>query len=107
MVDVAGGDQVDLTSDPVDRHPEWSPDGRSVAFLRQSEGSGRQRLMLVDPAGGEPALVVEDEISWFAWWSEREIVLAVYNEGDTLRTDIVHLDTGARRPIDFGVPEVT
>lgn len=34
-------------------------------------------------------------------------MLAVYNEGDTLRTDIVHLVTGARRPIDFGVPEVT
>src|ERR1019366_3434305 len=35
-----------------DRHPRWSPDGKSILF--ESSRSGSSQLWLIDPTGGEP-----------------------------------------------------
>lgn len=51
-VPLAGGDPVRLTTGPRDRHPRWSPDGRSLAFIG-SRGHGDQIFSL--PAGGGEA----------------------------------------------------
>ena len=40
------------TSPKSDRHPRWSPDGKSILF--ESSRSGGSQLWLIDPTGGEP-----------------------------------------------------
>ena len=43
-----GGDQRRITSGAEDRRPEWAPDGRTIAFMRDDD------IFLVPASGGEP-----------------------------------------------------
>ena len=40
-----------LTASGKDRHPRWSPDGQTIAFV--SDRSGRPQIWLIHPDGGE------------------------------------------------------
>ncbi|MFE6161558.1 serine hydrolase [Streptomyces sp. NPDC056486] len=51
-VPTGGGAARRLTRGPVDTAPAWSPDGRSIAFLRG--GDGPSQLWLLPADGGEP-----------------------------------------------------
>jgi Tol biopolymer transport system component/tRNA A-37 threonylcarbamoyl transferase component Bud32 len=52
-----------LTTDPaVDTTPKWSPDGRSIAFLRRA-GPGRKALMTVAALGGQERKVADFQSS--------------------------------------------
>ena len=49
-----------LTTDPADDYsPIWSPDGRSIAFLRRLAGPQRHELRLISPLGGSERKVTE------------------------------------------------
>ena len=49
---VGAGQPLRLTTNPAnDYSPAWSPDGRSVAFLRRI-AEGRREILLVAPLGG-------------------------------------------------------
>jgi dipeptidyl aminopeptidase/acylaminoacyl peptidase len=43
-----------LTIGPRDAAPRWSPDGRTIAFLRASDDTSGSQLFLLPLAGGEP-----------------------------------------------------
>ena len=75
------GDPILLTHAGRDGSPEWSPDGRWIAFLSDrslpAENAGDEpasekqltQLFLISPAGGEafPVTVGEEPVSEFAW----------------------------------------
>jgi dipeptidyl aminopeptidase/acylaminoacyl peptidase len=52
IIPSAGGPARQFTSGPHDSSPRWSPDGRTVAFLRAAEGKPAQ-IYLLDMEGGE------------------------------------------------------
>ena len=50
---IGAGSPLRLTTDAAnDYSPVWSPDGRSIAFLRQRPEPGRHELRLIPPLGG-------------------------------------------------------
>jgi Tol biopolymer transport system component len=60
MVSTAGGAPVRLTNDVAnDGLPEWSPDGRSIAFA--SSRGGRWGIWVIGMDGSNPKLLIEPE----------------------------------------------
>ncbi len=65
---VAGGDSYALTaSKKSSTSPEWSPDGKQIAFL--SDREGKQQIYLISPHGGEAVKLTSSEtsVSSFQW----------------------------------------
>lgn len=65
---VAGGDSYALTaSKKSSTSPEWSPDGKQIAFL--SDREGKQQVYLISPHGGEAVKLTSSEtgVSSFQW----------------------------------------
>jgi len=80
--DLNGGTLIQLTQSGHDRKPEWSPDGRWIAFISDRKAAGKKKdddsdsdeeetaqLYLISPYGGEafPITDGEEEIHAFAW----------------------------------------
>ncbi|HEY2821075.1 MAG TPA: S9 family peptidase [Candidatus Acidoferrum sp.] len=69
MVPFAGGDAVALTSEGVSSgHPEWSPDGKFLAFLSARKGDTTQ-VWLLNRLGGEATQLTDfpqavDSLLW-------------------------------------------
>jgi dipeptidyl aminopeptidase/acylaminoacyl peptidase len=69
MVPFAGGDAIALTSEGVSSgHPEWSPDGRYLAFLSARKGETTQ-VWLLNRLGGEATQLTDfpqavDSLVW-------------------------------------------
>src|SRR5580698_4413840 len=69
MVPFAGGDAIALTSEGVSSgHPEWSPDGRYLAFLSARQGETTQ-VWLLNRLGGEATQLTDfpqavDSLVW-------------------------------------------
>src|SRR5260370_1295630 len=53
MVPAAGGASAQLTRSGHDSSPQWSPDGKTIAFLSSRDGGSQIYLLSTD--GGEPA----------------------------------------------------
>lgn len=77
-----GGALIQLTQSGHDRKPEWSPDGRWIAFISDRKAAGKKKdddsdsdeeetaqLYLISPSGGEafPITDGEEELHAFAW----------------------------------------
>jgi dipeptidyl aminopeptidase/acylaminoacyl peptidase len=71
--DEGAGSLVRLTSSGHDHDPEWSPDGRWIAFLSDREGGGPEeknsQVWAISLNGGEPFAVThgEEKVHAFAW----------------------------------------
>ncbi len=66
--DAGGGSLVQLTQSGHDSSPQWSPDGRWIAFLSGREKDAAQ-VFVISASGGEafPATFGDEEIHAFAW----------------------------------------
>src|SRR3954466_7949336 len=55
-------------SDANDSHPQWSPDGKRIAFVSDRDDDGKS-LWLIDPNGGEPWQLThgKGDVSNFEW----------------------------------------
>ena len=79
LMPLAGGKTTQLTNAPkADRHPRWSPDGKSIAF--ESNRSGSMQIYIVDVATGEAKQLtnISSEASG-AIWSTDGKKLAFYS----------------------------
>jgi serine/threonine protein kinase/Tol biopolymer transport system component len=90
---------VELTNDPnsSENSPEWSPDGRQIAFLRAHtalrENAAESSLWLMRPDGTNPRRVVDSSGSMI-WLPDGR---ALIQRGDSLeRRDLA---TGASEPV--------
>lgn len=72
IVPVRGGAPRRLTNGPRDSAPRWSPDGRTLAFLRAPEKDGKPQpgqIYLLSTVGGEPHALTSlpRAVESFAW----------------------------------------
>jgi dipeptidyl aminopeptidase/acylaminoacyl peptidase len=70
IVPSSGGDPVRFTAnDEGDRAPQWSPDGRTVAFLSRRPGSEFTQVYLISAAGGEARRLTSavNNVGSFKW----------------------------------------
>jgi serine/threonine protein kinase len=57
---IGSGSPLRLTTDPSnDYNAAWSPDGRSIAFLRRQAETGKSELRLIPPLGGPERKLAE------------------------------------------------
>jgi len=85
--------------------PRWSPDGRTVAFLRDSDGSGEFAIWIVDRDGEhEREVTVAPGVSHrdLAWSADGRTVICVSDHGDGSGIDCIDVATGARRRLTDG-----
>jgi serine/threonine protein kinase/Tol biopolymer transport system component len=102
---IGGGAPLRLTSDPHnDFSPAWSPDGRWIAFLRETS-PGHSELRLVPPWGGQELLLTEVRYSQFpnppsvAWCPENECLMVTDSpeEGKQEALFSVSIKTGKKK----------
>jgi dipeptidyl aminopeptidase/acylaminoacyl peptidase len=70
IVPATGGDPVRFTAnDEGDRAPQWSPDGRSLAFLSRRPGSDFTQVYVIPAAGGEARRLTNaaNHVGSFKW----------------------------------------
>ena len=75
LADADGGNPVQFTrSSSSSDHPQWSPDGKQIAFI--STRSGKANLWLIPVSGGEAEQLtdVKTAISSFAWAPRGQII---------------------------------
>jgi serine/threonine protein kinase len=106
---IGAGAPLRLTTDPAnDSAAAWSPDGRSIAFLRQQEDR-RSELRLVPPLGG-PERKVADLRPHGAflrpvtldWCPDSSCVVVSDAVDETTQVDalfVVAIETGEKRPL--------
>ena len=109
---IDAGPPLRLTTDASDDYsPVWSPDGRSIAFLRHSEG-GSSDLLLIPPLGGpERKLGAVRPQGHFlpvslAWCPDSACIVVTDSTGDG-KPDalfVISLETGEKRQLTHPQP---
>jgi dipeptidyl aminopeptidase/acylaminoacyl peptidase len=88
LIDLASGDLTLLTHGPrSDSAPQWSPDGRLIAYLSDREQAHANRLRLLDPESGEdwPTPEVSGFVEYVEWSADgATILLGVAGYGSDL-----------------------
>jgi dipeptidyl aminopeptidase/acylaminoacyl peptidase len=104
---IGAGSPLRLTSDPADDYsPLWSPDGRSIAFLRRQ--TDRTELRLIPPLGGpERKLADLHPVGAFlraitlAWCPDSSCVVVTDSPGVSKRDALfaVSVESGEKRQL--------
>ena len=117
LIDIASGTRRWLTHPSAgqlaDLEPAFSPDGKSVAFLRQSSASIGD-IFLVPATGGEPRRLSFDnrEVRGFSWSGVNGFVVSSRRKGNFLNLWRIPLGTGTPvsltdGPLNLGFPSVS
>lgn len=92
MADLPGGTPRPFTQGPSDAAPKFSPDGRSIAFLRPDD-AGVKQIWVIALAGGEPRQVTNgSENAVGHAWSPDAQSLAFVSKVDPDAVDGVNAD---------------
>jgi eukaryotic-like serine/threonine-protein kinase len=110
---IGAGQPYRLTTDPSnDYNPVWSPDGRSIAFLR-GQLQGKSELRLIAPLGGPERKVTEIRAGEFGVWppylawspdSNGLVVTDSLGEGKPTALFVVSLETGDKKQLTHPQP---
>ncbi|MCW5980069.1 MAG: PD40 domain-containing protein [Bryobacteraceae bacterium] len=96
---IGAGEPLQLTRDPVDDMlPEWSPDGRYIAFCRRMEGFDAYAIYVIPALGGAERKIAEARAG--VSWSPDGETLALARGGIILHS----LDTGTETQITSPEP---
>lgn len=84
-----GGEPYPFTAGPRDRHPRWSPDGTSLAFIRAAEKHMPQ-VYAIGLSGGEAIALTrfpEGSIESFRWSPDGRAIAIKFRPADPEFTD--------------------
>ncbi len=88
-IPIEGGEPNKLTISPgQDRFPCWSPDGKSIAFIRYPEPSKEMSICIVPAEGGKVRQFTSesDKVAWATIaWSPDGKSIAYFSEDKTIR----------------------
>jgi TolB protein len=100
-----GGDRRQLTSNPTDSSPDWSPTGSKIAFMRQT-GDNWDIWVINSDGSGETRLTTDGSIDGLPAWSPDGTHLAfLSNRGGTWAIWVVRADgTNQRKLFNTGSP---
>jgi len=97
-----------LTFTGQDRRPFWSPDGRVVAFVRDSAGSSAIYSRPADGSGEDRLLVRIDRLVQEGTWSaDGRWILVRTDNGQAGAGDIVAVPTGGGAPVPVAASSFT
>src|SRR5262245_22806150 len=105
LVLASGGRERQLTAGPRDATPRWSPDGKTLAFLRSGEKDGKPQpaqVYLLSLAGGEarPLTDVPRGASRIEWSPDSKTILFINTEDPTEKDkdNPENAENGAKKP---------
>ncbi len=79
--------------------PQWSPDGRWIAFLR-THGNGRYSRLEIVPAGGGAPRVLADLVAAFSWAPDSQLLAYVRYDGRSQSSSLATVSVaGANHPL--------
>ncbi len=97
-----------LTFNGQDRRPFWSPDGRSVAFVRDSGGSSAIYSRPADGSGDDRLLVRIDRlVQEGAWSADGRWIIVRTDNGQAGAGDIVAVPVGGGAPLPIATSPFT
>ncbi|HEV2107026.1 MAG TPA: hypothetical protein VGR16_02045, partial [Thermomicrobiales bacterium] len=97
LVDVASGDRRMVTRDPVDHnHPQWSPDGQTLAVKIPNQNGMCSQLGLISVATGSTTRIGREEgtIGVWSWSPAGDRILFSGDTTQTWQTDWFIYDSG-------------
>jgi Tol biopolymer transport system component len=104
---VGVGSPLRLTADPAnDYNPVWSPDGRSIAFLRG--GEGRSEVRLIPPLGGPERRLTQIHVGdtfvtppYLTWCPDARclVVTDSAGEGRLAALFVLSIESGEKRQL--------
>lgn len=111
---VGAGSPLRLTSDPAnDYNPVWSPDGRSIAFLRGE--AARSEVRLIPPLGGPERVLTEIRVGerfvtppYLTWCPDGSCLVVTDSpgEGTPAALFVVSVESGGKRQLTHPKPPV-
>src|SRR6185436_13952785 len=92
IVPTTGGSPRQITAGPRDGSPRWSPDGKTLAFIRSPEREGRPQpaqiwLMSLDGGEAQPLTDTPRSPAGFEWSPDGRTIAFVSREDPTREKD--------------------